>query len=87
MGLAAASVSLAVATAHAQVVTDGSPGPATALPGPIFVIQSRAWPDARREPVSQPQHVQLSQFRGTPGLVNIIARVAQDAPVVHPCSK
>ena len=84
-GLAAASVSLAVATAQAQVVTDGSLGPVTALTGPIFSID----PALGRTRGANLFHSfstfsigagEWANFRGTPGLVNIIARVTGNTP-------
>ena len=84
-GLAAASAALACATVLAQVVSDGSLGPATALPGPNFIIdpalgQTRGGNLFHSFSAFSVNAQQSATFIGTPGLVNIIARVTGNSP-------
>ncbi len=86
-GLAAASILLPVGIAHAQVVTDGSLGPAVALPGPNFVIdpalgQTRGGNLFHSFSAFNVGSQQAAFFLGTPGLVNIFARVTGNTPSV-----
>jgi large exoprotein involved in heme utilization and adhesion len=79
-GLAAASVLLAVGSAHAQVVTDGSLGPAVALSGPGYVIdqslrQTRGANLFHSFSTFNLGSGDFAAFFADPGVVNIIARV------------
>ena len=86
-GLAAASMSLAVATAHAQVVTDGSLGLAADLRGPDFYVaptlgQMRGGNLFHSFSTFNINSQQSVWFDGAPGLVNIVARVTGNAPSI-----
>jgi filamentous hemagglutinin family protein len=86
-GLAAASMSLAVATAHAQVVTDGSLGLAGSVPGPNFYIaptlgQMRGGNLFHSFSTFNINSQQSVFFDGAPGLVNIVARVTGNTPSI-----
>jgi filamentous hemagglutinin family protein len=86
-GLAAASVSLAAGIAHAQVVTDGSLGPATTVAGPNYFIhpligQTRG-PNLFHSFSTFNIGSGESAFFGTvPGTINIVARVTGNAQSV-----
>ena len=90
-------MSLAVATAHAQVVTDGSLGPATTIAGPIYAIdpalgQQRGGNLFHSFSTFSIRPQEAVFFRGTPGLVNIVARVTGnmqsqiDGPISAPAN-
>src|SRR5262245_65087199 len=84
-GLAAASVWLASGIAHAQVVTDGSLGPAVALTGPSYFIdqslgQTRGANLFHSFSTFNVGSGELAGFFADPGVVNIIARVTGNSP-------